>query len=89
MITNIMVSGIVQGVGFRYATKQRAEVLNLKGYATNNADGTVSIRVDGENEQIQRFITEITNNPTQFGRVDHIDVSTINTKEDYHGFSIK
>ncbi|WP_404452778.1 acylphosphatase [Virgibacillus necropolis] len=89
MVKSIIVSGIVQGVGFRYATKQSADVLNLKGWVKNNADGTVQIHVDGESDQIQKFIIAIKNNPTQFAQVNHIHVTELDNKETYQDFTIK
>lgn len=89
MIANILVSGMVQGVGFRYATKQTADQLGLKGWVKNNPDGTVQTKVSGEDNKIQQFITAIRNNPTNFSRVDDIYVSEITTKEKYHDFTIE
>ena len=43
-----MVSGRVQGVFYRAATRQRAQELDLTGYARNLADGRVEVLVCGE-----------------------------------------
>jgi acylphosphatase len=42
------VSGRVQGVGFRFATKDRARELGLGGYAANLADGRVEVLACGD-----------------------------------------
>ena len=44
---SIHVSGKVQGVFFRASAKGKAEELNIKGNVRNNADGSVSIEVEG------------------------------------------
>ncbi len=41
------VSGIVQGVGFRYFVRHQARVLNLTGYAKNLDDGRVEVLAMG------------------------------------------
>lgn len=89
MIISILVNGRVQGVGFRYATKQNADELKLQGWVKNNPDGTVQIRVTGNDNKVQQFITQIRNNPTQFARVDDVTVTKVEDKKTYHHFSIK
>jgi len=42
------VSGIVQGVGFRYATLKVAKRLGVKGYVKNLFDGSVEVVAEGE-----------------------------------------
>ena len=42
------VSGRVQGVWFRAATRERAQALQLRGYARNLADGGVEVVATGE-----------------------------------------
>lgn len=86
---NILVSGMVQGVGFRYATKQTADELGIKGWVKNNPDGTVQIYVSGEDSKIQQFITKVRNNPTKFAQVDDVNITESSNKEIYHDFLIK
>src|SRR6185295_11064341 len=43
-----LVSGRVQGVWFRAATRERALALQLRGYARNLADGSVEVVATGE-----------------------------------------
>ena len=50
---SIHVSGKVQGVFFRASTKEKAEEFNIKGNVRNNADGSVSIEAEGEEENLQ------------------------------------
>lgn len=42
------VSGRVQGVGFRYATRRQLSALSLEGEASNLADGRVHVRARGQ-----------------------------------------
>lgn len=57
----ILVSGHVQGVGFRHYIWSNAKKLNLKGYAKNLPDGTVEIIAQGNNESINKLIDSIKN----------------------------
>lgn len=43
----IRVWGQVQGVGFRYFTRERALQLGLRGHAYNLEDGSVEILISG------------------------------------------
>lgn len=53
---NIKIEGRVQGVGFRYAAFHKAKELDIKGFVRNNSDGTVYIEVEGEEENVNKFI---------------------------------
>lgn len=52
----LRVRGRVQGVGFRAAARAEARRLRLTGLARNEADGSVSIEVEGEPDAIDAFI---------------------------------
>lgn len=46
------VGGLVQGVGFRYSTKRKADSLGLAGWVKNNPDGTVEVLIQGKSQSI-------------------------------------
>lgn len=52
----IIVTGRVQGVGFRYYTCEKARSLSLKGTVKNLSDGSVEILVQGSKEPISQFL---------------------------------
>jgi len=52
----IKIFGRVQGVFFRHSAKQKAEELNIKGFAKNEPDGTVYIEAEGEEENLKQFL---------------------------------
>ncbi len=52
----ITVSGKVQGVFFRAATKKQADKLQITGYAKNLSDGRVEINASGERHAIEKLI---------------------------------
>ena len=43
----VIVSGRVQGVGFRWATLEQAERLGISGSVRNEGDGTVRVEIEG------------------------------------------
>lgn len=49
------ISGIVQGVGFRFFAQRAAENLGLAGYARNLGDGRVEVYAIGSEEQLNNF----------------------------------
>ena len=53
---HIVVSGRVQGVGFRYSTVAEARRLALRGWARNAADGTVEIVAEGDPASIRALV---------------------------------
>jgi acylphosphatase len=52
----IVVSGHVQGVGFRRAARDEARFLGLNGFVKNLSNGNVLIEVEGEREKLCQFI---------------------------------
>lgn len=57
------VSGLVQGVGFRYHTQQKANELSLNGYAKNLPDGRVCVYAEGEISKLQNLIDWLEEGP--------------------------
>jgi len=49
------VSGIVQGVGFRYFTQDEAERLQLAGFVRNLRDGRVEVYAIGSDDRLARL----------------------------------
>ena len=85
----LIVSGRVQGVGFRYSTFALAQSLgDIYGRVWNNDDGTVEILAQSEDSaKIAKFIQEIRKGPTPFAHVTYLDVTLANF-ENYTDFKI-
>ncbi|NIR60559.1 MAG: acylphosphatase, partial [Gammaproteobacteria bacterium] len=49
------ITGMVQGVGFRWWTRSQAEALGLRGTVRNCADGSVEVVAAGEVGALERL----------------------------------
>ena len=52
-------SGLVQGVGFRYAARGLSARFEVKGFVRNLSDGRVQLIAEGEAAQLDRFLESI------------------------------
>jgi len=56
---HIIYSGIVQGVGFRWAAERAAISVNVTGWVNNLPDGSVEVMAEGQDENIVLMIDKI------------------------------
>lgn len=70
---SIHVSGKVQGVFFRASTKEKAEEFKIKGTVRNNADGSVSIEAEGEEDNLIPFVEWCKRGP-KFAHVERCEI---------------
>ena len=56
---HLIISGIVQGVGFRFYTRDVALEIGVKGWVKNLPDGTVEIVAEGSKEEIEAFMKQL------------------------------
>jgi hydrogenase maturation protein HypF len=68
----ILVRGVVQGVGFRPYIFSLARRRDLRGQVLNNAAG-VLIDVEGEKNDIEQFINEIEFNPPPLSQIESVE----------------
>jgi len=83
----IVVSGLVQGVGFRYFTYRIARKLGLAGYVHNKADGGVEVVAEGGRQELLRFLEELRIGPSG-SSVESVTVKWEEPKNDFHDFRI-
>ena len=83
-----IVSGRVQGVGFRYFTESAAARGGVDGWVRNLPDGRVEIRAEGEADAVDRFERQIRQGPPG-ARVDDVGVDDRTAAGQACGFTIK
>ncbi|MEM0350604.1 MAG: acylphosphatase [Archaeoglobaceae archaeon] len=59
----VLVSGVVQGVGFRYFTARIAKELGIKGFVKNLPDGRVYIYAVGDEKSLEKFLANVRKGP--------------------------
>lgn len=84
---NITVSGLVQGVGFRFSCSKMAKALGLKGYVRNLYNDGVYVEVEGAEPQINKLI-DWCKKGSALARVSDIEV-TMSSLKHYSYFEIK
>lgn len=84
---DILVSGRVQGVGFRYSTKNKAIELGIQGYVENKEDGTVHIVAMATASKMRLFLEWCHSGPSS-ARVDKLDYRNVGV-ESFDGFEIR
>lgn len=61
----IIVSGRVQGVGFRYFATNKAEEFRISGWVKNTFQGNVEIEAEGETASVDAFTDWIKTGPSR------------------------
>lgn len=84
----IKVSGRVQGVGFRYFTRNQAKQLNLKGWVRNTLDGGVLVNVQGPGHAIKTFVDHLWIGPPM-SEVSSVIKTEVELIEEYADFDIR
>ncbi len=67
-----MISGRVQGVGYRDWMAAQAEAMGVSGWVRNRRDGTVEALVDGDNAAVQELLRACRRGP-RLAEVDAIE----------------
>ena len=71
-----IVSGRVQGVGFRYHTALQASKLSVFGYAKNLPSGEVEVLAVGQADQVEQLFMWLQQGP-KTARVEHVRRSQV------------
>lgn len=84
----IIVSGRVQGVAFRYFTVQQAYQFRILGNVRNTADGKVKIIAVGDEVNLESFIEAVKQGP-RLARVDDIQILPLKSHREFTNFRIE
>jgi acylphosphatase len=82
-----LISGVVQGVGFRYFVRQQAVQLSLTGWVRNLPDGRVEAVAEGERAVLDPFVVAMRKGP-RGSLVDSVETTWSDATGEYSGFEI-
>lgn len=84
-----IISGKVQGVGFRMYTQTQAEQLGVVGFVQNLSDGTVRIVAAGEDDRVNALINWAKSGSPP-AKVDNLEIETREYQsEEFDRFEIR
>lgn len=83
-----VVSGRVQGVGFRRYVQRQAEALGLAGYAANRPDGSVEVLAEGDEQRLAQLETTLRRGPS-LARVTDVQVQPAAEGSPLAGFATR
>ena len=84
----VIYSGRVQGVGFRYSARQLAHGFDVVGYVQNLNDGRVEMVLEGDEEELKRFLREV--GSSDLGTyIRHENVTWLAPTGEFRDFSIR
>ncbi len=83
-----IVSGIVQGVNFRYYTRREAQRLLLTGWVRNNPDGTVEVIAEGPRPRLERLLAFLQSGPPA-ARVTGVTITWQRARGEFSAFEIR
>ncbi len=84
----LLVSGRVQGVGYRAFTCRMAASRGLTGWVENLDSGQVAVDVEGSRNVLEEFLTDLKRGPVG-ARVTQVQVEWGNATGRYHDFTIR
>ncbi len=83
----IKVSGVVQGVGYRYFAIRSARTLGVTGWVRNNDDSSVSVLAEGERGIIEVLVKELTTGPAA-SNVTNVNIQWQEYTGQFTGFDV-
>lgn len=85
---HLIVSGHVQGVGFRYYAQTIALAKQITGWVRNRSDGSVEIVAEGDKDHIDNYLSSIKLG-SPFSTVESIEVTEQDIINHFNSFTIK
>ena len=83
-----LISGDVQGVGYRFFAQRAAARHQIVGYVKNLDDGRVEVFAEGPAQSVEAFKHELLTGP-RFSSVDNIEELNLDPTGSYSSFRIE
>lgn len=84
---NVIISGDVQGVGFRAWARGVARKLGLVGWVKNREEGSVEVVAEGEKKELEKLIMDCHDGP-DMAMVEMVDVTWEEPTDEFVGFEV-
>lgn len=85
---HVVVTGRVQGVYFRYATREEANMRGVKGWVRNLSDGRVEAVFEGEKAKVEELIDFCHYGPPP-AKISSVEVAWEDYTGDFKDFFIR
>lgn len=82
------ITGIVQGVGFRWTSQMLAQKMNVKGTVKNESDGSVTMVIQGDKQLLDQFIASLSTSTSPSAQIDNISQKLLLNVDPLHGFHV-
>ncbi len=82
------IRGRVQGVGFRYFTRSKAQQLRLDCWVRNLRGGDVELAAEGPREDLEKLLAAVREGPPM-AWVERVDVDWSEPRGDERGFHVR
>ena len=83
-----LISGQVQGVGYRYFAQRSSAKHQIRGYVRNLEDGRVEVLVEGNAKAVEAFRQDLAAGPA-YSRVAQIEELVLEPSNLYSSFRIE
>ena len=83
----ILVKGLVQGVGYRYYCRRKADEYGIRGFVRNLFNGDVELEAEGHQNLLNDFIKDLRTGPSG-AHVITITIEDSELKDDFKDFII-
>lgn len=82
------VTGMVQGVGFRYFVVMKTRAIGgLSGWVRNRYDGSVAVEAQGPRAAVAQLLSALKVGP-RWSQVDHVKVREVPVEDDADSFRV-
>ncbi len=85
---SVIVKGLVQGVYFRYFTREAAVKTGVSGWVRNLPNGDVQIEAQADEDKLELFLKYVRKGP-ELSRVENTEVTDLPVLENEDGFVIR
>ncbi len=85
---HVWISGLVQGVFFRYHTRKLAKKLGVRGWVRNLPDGRVEAVMEGEEEALKKMLEFCREGPPG-AEVERVEIKWERPKGEFDDFEIQ